>query len=109
MAKRNASETEVVREGPVLDLARGLLEKRRDDKVLSLISQLVARNAELEKKLAGRGFKNSETISSKQLLPLIDTLPLRRRAGAGADGRQGGSWREARHEAGGPADCGQVP
>ena len=76
MAKRKASETEVVREGPVLDLARGLLEKGHEDKVLSLISQLVARNAELEKKLSGRGFKNSEGLSSKQLLLMIDTLPL---------------------------------
>ena len=41
-----------------------------------LVSQLVARNLELEKRLSGRGFKNSEGISSKQLLLLIDTLPL---------------------------------
>ena len=60
----------------MLDVARQLLEEGRDDKVLALVNQLLARNSELEKRLSSRGFKSSEKVSSAQLLLLIDSLPM---------------------------------
>jgi transposase len=56
--------------GPVLDVLRGMLEAGEHDKVVGLVSQLLLRNGELEKKLAKRkpGAGNeAEGISSDQL------------------------------------------
>ncbi len=59
----------------MLEILRDLLGEGRDNEVMSLFSQLLARNAELEKRLAARSFKSNEGISSAQLLMLIDGLP----------------------------------
>ena len=69
-----ASGREVERQGAVLEVARQLLDEGRGEKVLSLVAQLLERNRELERRLASRGFKNSEAVSSAQLLLLIDGL-----------------------------------
>jgi transposase len=56
--------------GPVLDVLRGLLEAGEHNKVVGLVTQLLLRNGELEKKLAKRkhGAGNeAEGISSDQL------------------------------------------
>lgn len=61
------------RRGPVLELLRELLTQGRDEEVLALFSKLVARNSELERRLAqllSRGRK-SERVSSAQLLLLL--------------------------------------
>jgi transposase len=59
--------------GPVLDMLRGMLSAGEHDKVVGLVSQLLLRNGELEKKLAKRtGSGNeSEGITSAQLLLLL--------------------------------------
>lgn len=56
--------------GPVLDVLRDMLKAGEHDKVIGLVSQLLLRNGELEKKLGKRqqGDRNeSEGISSDQL------------------------------------------
>ena len=78
MAKRKQAKSgaEVAREGAVLEIFDSLANEGRVKEARGLVSQLLARNAELEKRLAGaRGFKNSEGLSSNQLLLLIDGLP----------------------------------
>ncbi len=60
---------------PLLEMLGELLRDGRSEQVVSLFSQLLARNGELEKKLAARGMKINEGISSEQLLLLIDELP----------------------------------
>jgi hypothetical protein len=60
----------------VLEVLRELLAEGRDEEVLALVSKLVARNSELERRLAQlllRGRK-SERVSSAQLLLLLDQL-----------------------------------
>jgi transposase len=64
------------RRGQVLEVLKELLAEGRLDEVLALVSKLVARNTELEKRLAevlSRGKKN-EGVSSEQLLLLLDGL-----------------------------------
>jgi transposase len=63
------------RQGAVLEILETLLHDGRTGEVRALVSQLLARNAELEKRLATRSFKSNEGISSAQLLMLIDGLP----------------------------------
>jgi len=75
-----ASEGGAEKRSPVLEAARQLLDEGRDEKVLALLKQVLLRNEELEKRLASRGFKNSEAISSQQLLLLIDALPMNEEA-----------------------------
>lgn len=56
--------------GPVLEMLRELLGERRDEQVVRLVAQLLARNGELERRLAKRriGADNEpEGISSAQL------------------------------------------
>lgn len=56
--------------GPVLDVLRDLLSAGEHEKVVGLVSQLLLRNGELEKKLAKRGSGSdnaAEGISSEQL------------------------------------------
>jgi transposase len=60
----------------VLEVLRELLADGRDDEVLALVSKLVSRNSELERRLAqllSRGRK-SERVSSAQLLLLLGQL-----------------------------------
>jgi hypothetical protein len=40
--------------GPVLEVLRKLLDERRDEQVVSLFAQVMARNGELEKRLSKR-------------------------------------------------------
>ncbi len=60
----------------MLDVLRELLTEGRSDEVLALVSKLLARNGELERKLAEaltRGRKN-EGVSSAQLLLMLEEL-----------------------------------
>ena len=64
-------------EGPVLDVLPTLLEQGRLDEVLAVVRSLVARNEELEAKLATmvqRRYKTNEGVSSAQLRLLLDEL-----------------------------------
>lgn len=64
------------RRGPVLEVLQELLANGHKDAVIALFAKLVARNGELERKLAevlSRGRKN-EGVSSAQLLLLIEGL-----------------------------------
>jgi transposase len=63
--------------GPVLEIVRKLLDERRDEQVVRLVAQLLARNGELEKRLAKRrlGADNeSEGITSAQLEMFLAAL-----------------------------------
>jgi transposase len=76
--------------GKPIEVLRTLLMERRDDDVISLVTALVARNAELEKQLAlvrGRVKNASERVPSEQLalfLALLDAQPEGRLADAAA-------------------------
>lgn len=62
--------------GQVLDVLRELLAEGRADEVLALVAKLLARNGELERKLADaltRGRKN-EGVSTAQLLLMLEGL-----------------------------------
>lgn len=59
--------------GPVLDVLRALLAAGQADEVVTLVKQLLARNAELERKLGARG-RSNEGVSSAQLLMLLDEM-----------------------------------
>jgi transposase len=62
--------------GPVLDVLRELLTERRDTEVLALVSKLIVRNSELERRLMqvlSRGHKN-EGVSAAQLRLFLDAL-----------------------------------
>jgi transposase len=64
------------RRGQVLDVLRDLLAEGRAHEVMALVAKLVARNSELERKLAdmlSRGRKN-EGISTAQLLLMLEDL-----------------------------------
>ncbi len=64
------------RRGPPLEVLRELLADGHTDAVIALFAKLVARNGELERKLAdllSRGRKN-EGVSGAQLLLLIEGL-----------------------------------
>ena len=62
--------------GTILEVLKLLLEERRDDEILELVSKLVARNEELEKLLAGiRASKNrGERVSREKLKELLEKL-----------------------------------
>lgn len=62
--------------GPVLDVLKSLLESGRSEDVVALVAKLVARNSELEQRLAqilSRGHKN-EGVSTAQLKLFVDVL-----------------------------------
>jgi transposase len=62
--------------GPVLEVLRELLTERRDSEVLALVSKLMMRNSELERRLMqmlSRGHKN-EGVSTAQLRLFLDAL-----------------------------------
>jgi transposase len=62
--------------GAILEVLKVLLEERRDDEILELVSKLVARNEELEKLLATiRANKNrGEKVSRDKLKQLLEKL-----------------------------------
>jgi transposase len=65
------------RRGAVLEVLRELLAQGSTEQVLALVSQLVARNHELEKQLAevlSRGKKKNEGVSTAQLRLLLEGL-----------------------------------
>ncbi len=77
-AKRTstAKGTGPVLKGPVLDVLKSLLESGRSEDVVTLVEKLVARNSELEQRLAqvlSRGHKN-EGVSTAQLKLFVDAL-----------------------------------
>jgi transposase len=62
--------------GPVLEVLRELLTERRDSEVLALVSKLMVRNSELERRLMqmlSHGHKN-EGVSTAQLRLFLDAL-----------------------------------
>jgi len=62
--------------GPVLDVLRELLTEGQDSEVLALVSKLMARNSELERRLmqmSSHGQKN-EGVSTAQLRLFLDSL-----------------------------------
>jgi transposase len=61
--------------GAVMQILDELLSEGRESEVRSLVAQLLAKNIELEKKIASRSFKSNEGVSSAQLLMQIDSLP----------------------------------
>jgi transposase len=74
-ASTTARETSEKR-GPVLEVLRELLTERRDSEVLALVSKLMVRNSELERRLMqmlSRGHKN-EGVSTAQLRLFLDAL-----------------------------------
>jgi transposase len=69
--------------GPVLEVLRELLAEGRDGEVLALVTKLVSRNGELERRLAqllSRGHKN-EGLSTAQLKLFLDELAVRAEGG----------------------------
>jgi len=66
--KTNASETET-RRSEVLDVLRALLDERRDDAVVELVSKLVTENSDLQRRLAELLIRRrkGEGVSSAQL------------------------------------------
>ena len=71
----------------VLEMLQELLQERRDRDVLSLVAKLVARNSELEQRLAramSRTHKN-EGVSEAQLKLFMDALTAESDDEAGAD------------------------
>ena len=71
-AKQSTEE----RRGEVIDMLRELLSEGRDDAVVELVSKLVARNTDLEKRLfelLGHRRKN-EGVSNAQLHLFVDAL-----------------------------------
>lgn len=75
MSKTRASRTTTTR-GPVLEVLRGLLEQGQLDAVLEIVSKLVARNSELERRLAEirSPRRANEGVSSAQLALLLEGL-----------------------------------
>jgi transposase len=74
-ASTTARETSEKR-GPVLEVLRELLTERRDSEVLALVSKLMVRNSELERRLMqmlSRGHKN-EGVSTALLRLFLDAL-----------------------------------
>jgi transposase len=70
--------------GPVLDVLKSLLESGRSEEVVSLVEKLVARNSELEQRLAqllSRGHKN-EGVSIAQLKLFAEMLSTEATAAA---------------------------
>lgn len=76
LMSQQATAAKAERRGQVLEVVRELLAKGQAEEVLAVVARLVARNAELERRLAeatSRARKN-EGISSAQLLLLLDGL-----------------------------------
>jgi transposase len=72
-----AASTEQALRGPVLDVLRSLLRDHQErDTVLSIVGELVARNTDLERRIARMTarFKPSEQVSTAQLVLFLDAL-----------------------------------
>jgi transposase len=72
-----AASTEPVLRGPVLDVLRSLLAGHQErDTVLSIVGELVARNTDLERRIARMAarYKPSEQVSTTQLVLFLDAL-----------------------------------
>ncbi len=83
-----AANAEPALRGSVLDVLRTLLGDHQErDTVLSIVGQLVARNTDLERRVARLGvrFKPSEQVSTAQLVLFLDAL-TRRPEPAAAEG-----------------------
>lgn len=76
MGGAKAASTTNEQRGPVLDVLRDLLERGQLDAVLELVAKLVARNSELERKLADlrSSRRTNEGVSSAQLALLLEAL-----------------------------------
>lgn len=77
MAAATTRETSTEKRGPVLEVLRELLAEGRDGAVLALVSKLVARNGELERRLAqllSRSGHKNEGVSTEQLKLFLDAL-----------------------------------
>jgi transposase len=104
-AEPAVNPTRPERRGQVLDVLRELLTEGRSDEVLALVSKLLARNGELERKLAEaltRGRKN-EGVSSAQLLLMLEELaaaPVEDLEAANRQLRQASAIDEKKDEAG---------
>jgi len=63
--------------GSVLEVLEALLREQRNDEVLALVKKLVARNSELERRLAELSSKRKsrEGVSAAQLVLLLDGMP----------------------------------
>lgn len=72
--ERTREEKNRPKKGRVLDVLKELLAEGRDDDVMALVSQLVARNTELEKKLQKVFTNKREGMSTSQLVLLLDGL-----------------------------------
>jgi transposase len=62
--------------GEILAMLRELLAERRDHAVVSLFGQLLARNGELETRLAGRRGNKNESVPEKQLKFWMDKMEV---------------------------------
>src|SRR5512140_517819 len=74
--KASVKRASTEQKGPVLDVLKSLLESGRSEEVVTLVEKLVARNSELEQRLAqvlSRGHKN-EGVSTAQLKLFVDAL-----------------------------------
>jgi transposase len=71
----------------VLDVLKELLAEGRNDEVLQVVERLVARNSELERRLAeiGSQRKKNEGISKEQLLLFLDALATAADSEGGTD------------------------
>lgn len=76
MSGAKAASKTIEQRGPVLDVLRDLLERGQLDAVLEIVAKLVARNSELERKLAEiRSTRRpNEGVSSAQLALLLEAL-----------------------------------
>ena len=68
----SATSTAERQRGPVLEVLRGLLAEGRTEEALALVRQILARNEELERKLAGTSKR--EGVSTAQLLLVLGGL-----------------------------------
>jgi transposase len=73
VSAQTTSTGKTERRAPVLTVLRELLAAGQSEEVVALVKQLVARNAELERKLGAKG-RNNEGVSSAQLLMLLDEV-----------------------------------
>src|SRR5262245_25835400 len=76
MSQTQSASRSKLRRGPVLEVLRDLLAKGERDAVLELVSKLVDRNSELERKLAEvrSPRRANEGVSAEQLMLLLEGL-----------------------------------
>lgn len=76
MSRAKSASTTSERRGPVLEVLRDLLDQGQSDAILEIVSKLVARNSELERKLAELRSprRANEGVSTAQLALLLESL-----------------------------------